>query len=98
MGRECHRFPLWLATTARNFSTHGNLLQSAEPITRKLHRPNPSVGPYHVVGMWDRKETGTTRAPSTQLGAGPTLGPDRKGDRANPPESRPGPSTFKSEE
>src|SRR3981081_4009748 len=34
------RFPLWLVTTARNFSTHGNLLQSAEPITRKLHRPN----------------------------------------------------------
>jgi hypothetical protein len=45
---------LWLVTTARNFSTHGNLLQSAEPITRKLHRPNHrlAISPIRHVGSW----------------------------------------------
>lgn len=28
----------WLVTTARNFSTHGNLRQRGAPIARKLHR------------------------------------------------------------
>jgi hypothetical protein len=28
----------------RNFSTHGNLVESGEPITRKLHRPYLSIG------------------------------------------------------
>ena len=59
----------WLVTTARNFSTHGNLLLSGEPITRKLHRPNLSIGPDRAIGMWESGEAGITRAPSTQLDA-----------------------------
>ena len=45
MGHECHRFPLWLVTTARNFSTHGNLRQRGSPIARKLHRSTYRFGP-----------------------------------------------------
>ena len=45
MGRGCHRFPFWLVTTARNFSTHGNLRQQGAPITQKLQRLNLPIGP-----------------------------------------------------
>jgi hypothetical protein len=53
--------------TARNFSTHGNLGQRGEPIARKLHRSNSSIGPYHAVNMSGSEEMELETAIDTTL-------------------------------
>jgi hypothetical protein len=68
----------------RNFSTHGNLLHSGEPITRKLHRTDLSIGPCHATAFGGEEKLESPETPSTQVDAEVYSASDRKGDSANP--------------